>query len=109
MLRVSWRERRTNEWVINIIKPEWTLESRVVQAALSYFGHVARSEGMEKMVMLGKVGGNRRRGRPRTRWLDSIKELRGLTSIRDTIEEAQERAKLQSQRKTTINVTRDYV
>ena len=106
VLRVSWRERRTNEWVINTINPEWTLESRVVKAALSYFGHVARSEGMEKMVMLGKVGGNRRRGRPRTRWLDSIKEVCGPISIRDMIVEAQERTKW---RKATVNVARGRV
>ena len=91
---------------VNTINREWTLESRVVKTALSYFGHVARSEGMEKVVMLGKVDGNRRRGRPRTRWLDSIKELRGLTSIRDMIEEAQERAKW---RKAIINVARGRV
>ena len=91
----SFMEReKANEWVItcNTVNPEWTLESRVVKAALSYFEYVARSEGMEKVVMLGNIGGNRRRGRPRTRWLDSIKELRGFTSFRDMIEEAQERA-----------------
>ena len=77
-----------------------------MKAALGYFRYVARSEDMEKMVMLGKVGGNRRQGRPRMRWLDSIKELHGLTSIRDMIEEAQERAKW---RKTTNNITRGHV
>ena len=47
VLRVSWMERKTNIWIIENIKPEWTLESRVPKAALSYFGHVVRAEGME--------------------------------------------------------------
>ena len=63
----SWAERKTNVRVIENIKPEWTLESRVTQAALRYFGHVARQErGMENDVMLGGMIGKRRRGRPRT-------------------------------------------
>ena len=65
ILRVSWMDRKTNEWVVNNIRPNWTLESRVIKAALSYFGHVARSEGMEKDLMLDKIKGNRGRGRPR--------------------------------------------
>ena len=52
------------------IKPEWTLESRVTKAALSYFGHVVRAGGMEYDVMLGRMNGARKRGRPRQRWLD---------------------------------------
>ena len=45
--KVSWMERKTNIWIIENIKPEWTLESRVPKAALSYFGHVVRAGGME--------------------------------------------------------------
>ena len=52
------------------IKPERTLESRVAEVALRYFGHVVREEGgMENDLMLGEMSGKRRRGRPRTRWL----------------------------------------
>ena len=47
VLRVSWTERKTNISIIESIKPEWTLESRVTKAALSYFGHVVRAGGME--------------------------------------------------------------
>ena len=46
-LRVSWMERKTNISIIENIKQEWILESRVTKAALSYFGHVVRAEGME--------------------------------------------------------------
>ena len=47
LLRVSWMEKKTNISIIENIKPEWTLESRVTKAALSYFGHVVRAGGME--------------------------------------------------------------
>ena len=50
VLRVSWMERKTNISIIENIKPEWTLESRVAKAALCYFGHVVRAGGMEDDV-----------------------------------------------------------
>ena len=71
-LRVSWMERKTNIWIIENIKPEWALASRVPKAALSYFGHVVRAGGMEDAVMLGRMNGARR-GRPRQIWLDTLK------------------------------------
>ena len=69
--RVSWMERKTNILIIENIKPEWTLESRVPKAALSYFGHEVRAEEMEDDVMLGRMNEARRRGRPRNIWLDT--------------------------------------
>ena len=72
VLRVSWMERKTHIWIIENIKPEWTLESRVPKAALSYFGYVLRAGGMEDDVMLGRINGARRRGRRRQRWLDTL-------------------------------------
>ena len=52
-MRLLWMERKTNVWVLENIKPEWTRESRVAQAALRYFGHVVREErGMENDVVL---------------------------------------------------------
>ena len=78
VMRVSWMERKTNVWVLENVKPKWTLESRVIKGALSYFGHVVRKElGMENDVMLGGMRGKRRRGRPRTKWLDTIKDVKG--------------------------------
>ena len=53
ILRVSWMERKTNIWITENIKPEWTLESKVPKAALSYFGHLVRAGGMEDDVTLG--------------------------------------------------------
>ena len=53
-------ERKTNIWIIENIKPEWTLESRVPTAALICFGHVVRAGGMEDDVMLGRMNGARK-------------------------------------------------
>ena len=77
-MRVSWMERETTVWVLENIKPEWTLQSRVAQTSFRYFGHVVREErGMENDVMLGEMSGKRRRGRPRTRWLDNLNTIKG--------------------------------
>ena len=63
VMRVSWMERNTNVWVLENIKPEWRLESRVTQPALRYFGRVVRQErGMEKDVMRVTIGGKRLHG-----------------------------------------------
>ena len=60
------------------MKPERTLESRVAQAALRYFGHVVREERiLENDVTLGEMSGKRRRGRPRTRWLNKVNNIKG--------------------------------
>ena len=53
----------------------------VAKQALSYFGHVMRADGLEKSMMLGKVAGNRRRGRQRTRWLDTVVEESGCELV----------------------------
>ena len=87
LLRVIWTDRKTNVWVIDNIKPEWTLESRIVKASLCYFGHVIRSCGMEYEVMVGRMGSYRSRGRPRQRCFDSInKDLYGtiFSMMRDS-------------------------
>ena len=56
MIRVTWTDRKTNvRKVIDNIKPEWTLESRIVKASLCYFGHVIRADGMEYEVMVGRL------------------------------------------------------
>ena len=92
VLRVSWMERETNIWIIENIKPEWTLESRVPKAALSYFGHVVRAGGMEDDVMLGRMNGARRRGRPRQRWLDTLMGYSSGATISNMRRYARDRA-----------------
>ena len=91
VLRVSWMERKTNMSSIENIKPEWTLESRVAKAALSYFGHVVRAGGMEDDVMLGRMNGAIKRGRPRQRWVDTLKGYASGATISDMRRDARER------------------
>ena len=56
LLRVTWTDINTNVWVIDNIKPAWTLESRIVKASLCYYGHVIRAGRMEYEVMVGRMG-----------------------------------------------------
>ena len=92
VLRVSWMERKTHIWIIENIKPEWTLESRVTKAALNYFGHVVRAGGMEDDVMLGRMNGARKRGRPRQRWLDTLNGYSSGAIISNMSRDARDRA-----------------
>ena len=92
VLRVSWMERKTNISIIESIKPEWTLESMVTEAALSYFGHVVRAGGMEDDMMLGRMNGAWNRGRPRQRWLDTLKEYASGATINNMRWDARDRA-----------------
>ena len=92
VLRVSWTERKTNIWIIGNINPEWTLESRVPKAALSYFGHVVRAGGMEGEVMLERKNRAIRRGRPRQRWLDTLKGYSSGATISNMTRDARDRA-----------------
>lgn len=73
LLRIPWTARVTNREVIDRIKPGTSLEAKITRLRLTYFGHVMRANSLEKSVMLGIVSGTRRRGRQRTRWLDTIK------------------------------------
>ena len=73
LLRIPLTARVTNTEVLDRIKPGSSLEAKITRLRLTYFGHVMRANSLEKSIMLGMVSGNRRRGRPRTRWLDTIK------------------------------------
>ena len=71
-MRVPWTARRSNQSILKEINPEYSLEGLMLKLKLQYFGHlVGRADSLEKTLMLGKIEG-RRRGRQRTRWLDSI-------------------------------------
>ena len=78
--------------IIENITPEWTLESRMTKAALSYFGHVVRAGGMEDEMMLGRMKGVRKRGRPRQIWLDTLKEYASGATISNMRRDASDRA-----------------
>ena len=72
-MKVPWTARRSNQSVINDIGPEYSLEGLMLKLKLQNFGHVMqRADSFEKIVMLGKIEGGRRKGRQRMRWLDGI-------------------------------------
>ena len=73
LLRVPWTARRPNLSILKEISPEYSLEGLMLKLKLQYFGHLMRkTDALEKTLMLGGIGGRRRRGRQRMRWLDGI-------------------------------------
>ena len=73
LLRVPWTARRSNQSILKEISPGCSLEGLMLKLKLPYFGHLMRRvDSLEKTLMLGGVGGRRRRGRQRMRWLDGI-------------------------------------
>ena len=73
LLRVPWTARRSNQSILKEINPGISLEGMMLKLKLQYFGHLMRRvESLEKTLMLGGIGGRRRRRRPRMRWLDGI-------------------------------------
>ena len=72
-MRVPWTARRSNQSILKEISPGCSLEGLMLKLKLQYFGHLMqRADALEKTLMLGGIGGRRRRGRPRMRWLDGI-------------------------------------
>ena len=73
LLRVPWAERRSNQSILKEISPRGSLERLMLKLKLQYFGHLMRrADSLEKTLMLGGIGGRRRRGRQRMTWLDGI-------------------------------------
>ena len=72
-MRVSWTARRSNQSILKEISPRISLEEMILKLKLQYFGHLMRGvDSLGKTLMLGGIGGRRRRGRQRMRWLDGI-------------------------------------
>ena len=73
LLRVPWTARRSKQSILKEISPRYSLEGLMLKLKLQYFGHLmGRVDSLEKTLMLGGIGGRRRRGRQRMRWLDGI-------------------------------------
>ena len=76
LLGVPWTARRSNHSILKEISPEYSLEGLMLNLKLQYFGHlIRRVDSLERTLMLGGIGGRRRRGRQRIRWLDGIIDL----------------------------------
>ena len=72
-MRVPWTARTSSQSTLKEISPECSLEGLMLKPKLQYFGHLMqRADSLEKTLMLGKIGGGRRRGQQRMRWLDGI-------------------------------------
>ena len=87
-MRVPWTARRSNQSILREISPEYSLEGLMLKLKLQYFGHLMqRVDSLEKTLMLGGIGGRRRRGQQRMRLLDGITDSRdmSLSELRELV------------------------
>ena len=87
-MRVPWTARKANQSIPKEIIPEYSLEQLMLKLKLQYFGHlIRRTDSFEKILMLGKIEGGRRRGQQRMSWLDSINDSMdmSLSKLRELV------------------------
>jgi hypothetical protein len=92
MLRISWKEKRTNSSILAVLNVETRLAVVCKQRILRFFGHIIRRDGLslEKMMIEGKIEGKRSRGRTPMRWIDQIKTITGYP-LEEAIRSAENR------------------
>ena len=87
-MRDPWTARRSNQSILKEISPKYSLEGLMLKLKMQNFGHLMRRvDSLEKTLMLGGIGGRRRRGRQRMRWLDGITDLMdvSLSELREMV------------------------
>ena len=85
-MRVPWTARRSNQSILKEISPGCSLEGMMLKLKLQYFGHLRRRvDSLENTLMLGGIGGRRRSGWQRMRWLDGITHSMGLSELREMV------------------------
>ena len=86
-MRVPWFARRSNQFILKEISPDYSLERLMLKLKLQYFSHLMQRVNSLKRLMLGGIGGRRRRGQQRMRWLDGITDLMdvSLSELREMV------------------------
>ena len=95
MLRISWKEHKTNADVLHKMITKISLLNTIKKRKCQYFGHIIRGDGVQRLLMEGRINSRRGRGRPRTMWTDNIKEWTKI-SYNDCIRVAQDRERWRS-------------
>jgi len=86
LLRVPWTARRSNQSILKEISPGISLEGIMLKLKLRYFGHLMRRvDSLEKTLMLGGIGGKRRRGQQRMRWLDGMTDSMDVSELQELV------------------------
>ena len=87
-MRVPWTARRSNQSILEEISPEYSLEGLMLKLKLQSFDHLMqRADSLEKILMLGKMEGRRRRGQQRMRWLDGITESNSRSKLQEMVKD----------------------
>ena len=93
MLKISWKEKRTNEYVLEKIGRNEVLMDKIKKRKTRYLGHLIRREGLLNVLLMGKIEGKKGRGRQRTVWLDNIKDWLNINRVEELVEVARDRGR----------------